>query len=98
MLFKVYDMTTGLEKMTDERHEQIIKHGFNSESDTDIFHQCGELKEAAMYLLSDGACPFPPNWNPDWKKKFYGKTKIERLVVAGALLAAEIDRLQYVKR
>jgi hypothetical protein len=87
---------TGIELIAEERRQQVEKHGFNEAHDSSSFNQCGELKEAALHLLSDGALPFPSQWMFDWKIKFSRKSKLERLTIAGALIAAEIDRLNRI--
>lgn len=89
---------SGIELIAEERQEQIEKHGYTVEKDVEIneFHQ---LKNAAIQLL--GGFPFqdedngtPFKWDGDVWRKMFEKPKIERLIVAGALIAAEIDRLQ----
>ena len=40
---------------------------------------------------------YPPNWNEFWDKR-RKHSRIRRLVIAGALIAAEIDRLARAKR
>lgn len=79
-----------------ERQRQIEKEGWTPEHDTDE-HADGELAMAAVcYALPD--CdrqvengvpffwPFDGNWKPG--------DRVRELVKAGALIAAEIDRLQ----
>jgi len=81
---------TGIELIAQERVEQIEKHGFDDYSDAGYIND--ELIDAAMqyiggYLIS---C-----WPETWDRKWY-KTgnRIDELKKAGALIAAEIDRLQ----
>jgi hypothetical protein len=93
---------TGIEMIAKERKEQVEKHGFNDVHDDKSFNRCGELKQAAAYLIAETGtnhkdiliADYPDNWHVGFKIKFARKTHIEKLVVAGALLAAEIDRLQ----
>ncbi len=91
-------MKTGIEMISAERVEQIEKHGFNDAHDLGPGHSNGELVAAAVYLLAGvprgsklGA--YPITWKRTYKKKFDEKNRIERLVIAGALIAAELDRL-----
>jgi hypothetical protein len=85
---------TGIELIAKERQEQIEKHGFSPKHDMDIYHLNGELRLAAEYLISSNENPYyPDNWDEKYKNKFDSKTYIERLATAGALLAAEIDRI-----
>lgn len=85
-------MKTGIELITEERAEQIQKHGFDANRDDN--YTIEELKDVATYLLTGEARFYPHTWSKEWKDKFDKKTRIEKLAIAGALLAAEIDRLQ----
>lgn len=91
-------MKTGIELIAEERQEQIEKHGYDVIKG-DCYDEC-ELAEAAYaYLIydpndarSDGAkvWPWDDGWNP--------KDRISNLVRAGALIAAEIDRLNHIQK
>ena len=86
---------TGIDLIAEERAEQLNKHKWSAEHDKE--HEEGQLKMAAMYALQ----PYPNEqigircyggW--DWfTEKMDNKTELQRLVVAGALIAAEIDRI-----
>lgn len=80
---------TGLQLIIDERMEQIDKHGYGPENDDD--HVQGELLDLASFCLGNHVS-FPKMF-PVAKRKILGKTLTERLTIAGALIAAEIDRL-----
>jgi hypothetical protein len=93
-------MKTGAELIAEERTRQIEEEGWIAANDDD--HDHGELALAgAAYALSgieDFALQplraeirrlFP--WSPDWLKP---RNPIRDLTRAGALIAAEIDRLQ----
>lgn len=91
-------MNTGIELIAIERKEQIEKHGWDNDSEW----ESGELAQAAIYCLTLKRKDYPKNWG-DWfykriqlKKNRMGWNvfKIEMRKIAGALLAAEIDRLQ----
>lgn len=84
-------MKTGIELIAEERQEQIVKHGFNAEHD-DQYNM--ELRDASVYLLTGNPSYFPSDWSVEWKLKFDSKGYKEQLIVAGALIASEIDRLQ----
>ena len=84
-----------------ERKEQILKHGFDSEHDKNT-EANGDLLDAAIYLLlrnSKKASPellnavWPEKWDGEWREKFDKKDIEQSLVVAGALVWAEYDRL-----
>lgn len=84
-------MKTGIELIAQERAEQIKKHGWTKEHDAN--HASGELTCVACGLAYNVPHMIPDNWEP-FKQKMLAKKYKERLIIAGALLAAEIDRLQ----
>lgn len=67
------------------------KHGFGKEHDANEFHQDGQLTDAAHYALTLKG--WPQDWDEKFAEKIARKSYKERLVVAGAFIAAEIDRL-----
>lgn len=90
-------MKTGIELIAEERAEQLLKHNRTIEKD---------VKENGSYQLAIGASKLlaypaechdyqtPPNgWSVDIYKKMRDKPYKERLIIAGALIAAELDRL-----
>lgn len=84
-------MKTGIELIAEERQEQIEKHGYEEAHDGN--HDDGELTKAAMYAINRS----PVNEQRGFERfesKMRSKTKVARLIIAGALIAAEIDRLQ----
>lgn len=91
-------LKTGLWRIIKERYEQLGKHGFDAGHDDE--NSRAELAQAAAYLISEGspAIPnnlfagFPDTWTKSWKERFDRKSDIEKLTIAGALIAAEIDR------
>lgn len=89
-------MKTGIELIAQERQEQIEKHGTSVKDDVE-FNKNGELAQVARYLCStvNTTSEYPRNWSLDFKWHIdRNKSRIERLTIAGALIAAEIDRLQ----
>jgi hypothetical protein len=95
-------METGIELIAKERQEQISKHGFTIDFDKRE-NYCEQLSEAACKLLPPGLghddeIPRRPDgWNKKLWIKMCEKTYNERLIIAGALIAAEIDRLQQIE-
>lgn len=98
-------MKTGIELIAEERQEQIKKHGRTIESDVAI-NPNGELCWAASLLLrtDDQVSPMDllaptklKNWDQEILKRMDAKRYEQRLIIAGALIAAEIDRLQALK-
>lgn len=102
--------TQGILQITEERRQQIERHGRTILSD--VKSNDGEqLSQAASFLLSvpnnvindpnDKAVDQvlllykPLGWDNSIWLKMCKKSYKERLVIAGALVAAEIDRISY---
>ena len=94
-------MKTGIELIAAERARQINVKGWTPEHDDK--HTDSELGFAACYyampclIRVDGVTVapidlFPDTWSEAWAKRSYDR--IRDLAKAGALIAAEIDRLQ----
>lgn len=89
---------TGIELITKERQEQIENHGFTVESDVKKYPNGSmHLQWAAEGAMKGNVGTFPYNWPDDLCNKIADKPRIERLAIAGALIAAEIDRLQAIE-
>jgi hypothetical protein len=96
-------MKTGIELIAQEREEQIEKHGRTIDADVKN-NKSGELSFAAaalscpnpesMGLSSANNYSCPTGWDVKIWTKMILKPYKDRLIIAGALLAAEIDRLQ----
>jgi hypothetical protein len=100
---------SGAELIATERQRQIDKEGWSASHDDE--HEQGELMLAAVcYAASVGIQPIyvkscdewdcvsftdPWPWDDEWDKRGQ-HNKVRSLVIAGALLAAEIDRLQRI--
>jgi hypothetical protein len=97
-------MISGIELIAQERQRQIEKEGWTAEHDSR--HKNEELAWVACYyampgiiVYVDGNDPaispetmYPVTWNECWAKRDK-KSRTQQLAVAGALIAAEIDRL-----
>lgn len=90
----------GAERIAAERERQITHEDYGETHDDS--HECGEIIRAAIaYALSAGASIAPvefvarsPKFHWPWEpESFKPKDPIRDLVRAGALIAAEIDRL-----
>ena len=90
----------GASMIAAERQRQISSEGWTPEHDDE--HDSGEMADAArayIFWPFDGPCPVkteaePPSTWP-WDESWWNpKDRISNLVRAGALIAAEIDRLQ----
>lgn len=95
-------MKTGIELIADERGEHFTKHGRTIEGDY-YDNDSEELRMAAAALIGnemkDGIYlgKFPTVWDQEICRHMAEKSYKERLIIAGALIAAEIDRLQYIE-
>lgn len=83
------EQTPAVELIAYERAEQVSKHGYTPE--WDAAYAEGQLTDAAHFALTLHG--WPAGWSERVRDKIAGKTYKERLVIAGALIAAEIDRL-----
>ena len=93
-------MKNGIELITEERERQMKVEGWTPEHDDE--HTVGELAMAAScyamtpqcrtYSITDSGWPWDSIW---WKPT--PQNRILELQKAGALIAAEIDRLQRKK-
>lgn len=93
-------MSKGIELIAAERQRQIDKEGWTAEHDQE--HTKEELAiAAACYAIPDDfrkiviVTPEMWPWNPDWWKPT-PNDRIRELTKAGALIAAEIDRLSTI--
>lgn len=89
------NMKTGIELIAEERREQIEKHGRTPRHDKG--HNAQEqLPTAAIRLLQINRheIPAPFMWSESIWERMMNKPYKERLIIAGALIAAEIDRIQ----
>ena len=94
---------TGIEMIAKERQEQIEKHGRTVDNDV-IENNHYQLSEAAGLLTALDMDDFqvtsaeccPVDWDEKIWEKMFNKSYEERLVIAGALIAAELDRLQRI--
>lgn len=103
---KAAKLSEGLRRIGGERLRQIEDEGWTAEHDAG--HTKGELAmvaccyaapqpiyvmdraQAGVYVLF--ADPWPESWNPEHDKRSQ-HDRIKQLEIAGALIAAEIDRL-----
>lgn len=88
-------MGLGVNLIEAERERQIYQEGWTEEHDDK--HVNNELAlAAACYAVPDVFSQgyWPPTWDLSWHKS---TTRIRDLVKAGALIAAEIERLQRIE-
>lgn len=91
-------MKTGIELIALERAEQIEKHGRTIQAD--VLNNDHRQLAAAAHKLCDPLIYSrhmispPQNWNQSIWEHMVIRPYKERLIIAGALIAAEIDRIQ----
>ena len=89
---------TGIELIAAERVEHVKKHGRTVDFDKQ-FNNVGQLIRAVRTLTIVNLHPKvtpqyrPDNWDPDLWDRMCAKSYKDRLVIAAALIAAEIDRI-----
>lgn len=88
----------GIIAILNERNDQIHKHGHTVKNDV-LHNPNGELVVAARALMKETCVPhdFPDHWGIAFVRKLCLKPYTDRLVIAGALLAAEVDRRRYIQ-
>lgn len=95
-------MKSGIELIQAERQKQIDKYGFTGEHHANHpeWYDKGQLIEAAHTLTMPTivSCFVPVNWNADWFERLCKRPHEERIVIAAALLAAEIDRRNHLPK
>jgi hypothetical protein len=89
---KIKRVKTGAALIVEERREQVKKHGYLIS--VDVRHNGhGQLLSAAERLIRPVVDPKPPyDWSQSIWDNIASKGYKDRLVIAGALIAAEIDR------
>ena len=91
-------MKTGIELIAEERQEQITKHYRTvdrdvEENDSDNEIGCSPLILGAIAIIRAEDSEAPARWDLTIVQRMVDKPYKERLVIAGALIAAEIDRI-----
>ena len=92
-------MKTGIQLIQEERVDQMYKHGISVYDDFQN-NNVGQLTYAAKLLISSEKLITmvyenpPKGWNKHIWKRLLDKSYKDRLVIAAALIAAELDRLQ----
>jgi hypothetical protein len=91
----------GIELIAKERQEQQEKHGISVKNDAQFnslmqFNGLGALPIAAIGLIDDSFQHVPMHWDKKRLEHMRSKPYKERLIIAGAFIAAEIDRVQFM--
>ena len=94
-------MKTGANLIKKERDEQCMKHGYTIEDDVEM-NKNYQLADAARRIIlepidtRDNYIP-PYEWHIEGWQHILSKPYKDRLIIAGAFIAAEIDRLNYLE-
>jgi hypothetical protein len=97
----IMEKKTGVQLIAEERNEQINKHGFSVTEDAE-YYQKMELIQAALFCIDQVVHEgfglktyktWPSGWQEKFMHKIMAKDDIGKLKVAGAFIAAEIDRI-----
>lgn len=84
---------TGIELIAKERKEQLVKHARTIKEDL-VNNKAGQLGHAAFLLLHFYPVEtIPTDWNENIWRHMISKPYKERIIIAGALIAAELDRM-----
>ena len=90
-------LKSGVELIAEERDEQIQRHGRTQIRDVNENYN-GHLGDGAIMVIKQDLSFRPKHWDEKLCIHMCSKNYKERLIIAGALLAAEIDRLQFNKQ
>lgn len=82
----------GIARIQEEREEQRAKHGFSDAHDDAL--DGGELETAAIAVLTEDPSWWPERMDQQLFMRATEKDTQGRLAVAGALIAAELDRIE----
>ena len=85
---------TGIERITQERLEQKTKHNHSIKKDYEQYPDY-ELVTLAEAILANEPSKAPDCFNDDFLNKLFSKSYEELLVIAAALIAAQIDVLNF---
>lgn len=85
---------TGVEKITKERLEQKVKHNKTIKNDYQLYPDF-ELATLAQSLITGNYNDAPDCFPTELIENLFEKCYEDRLVVAGALIAAQIDVLNF---
>lgn len=91
-------MKTGIELIAAERNEQINKHGRTLEKDIETNSDNQLLVAAHDLICGPKPSDLPKGWDKKVWEKMAAKNYTDRLITAGALIAAELDRVNELRR
>lgn len=83
----------GIEEIIIERINQLDNHKYKVDNDVKV-HLKGELRSVAVALILNDSSFYPLSWNEEQYKNWMCEDRVKQLAIAGAFLAAEIDRIK----
>ena len=94
--------TVGIQLISAERQKQIEKHGFTAEhhvNHPEWYDQNQLIYAANVLAKQETRTPWTPaNWDQRWFNNLVERPHRDRLIIAGALIAAELDRLDLIDK
>lgn len=87
---------TGVQLIAKERDEQIWIHNHTIQTDFNN-NEKGVMLDAAVAIITDHQMYWPQDWRAEVFLHIRNKPRNEQLAIAGAFLAAEIDRNLYLE-
>lgn len=87
---------TGVELIAEARLKQKVKSGHSIKSDYEAYPDF-ELMDAVKAILNGNPGEMPKNWDKEASERLCEKPLQDRLVTAGAMLAAQIDVLNFTE-
>lgn len=85
---------SGIELIVEERAKQLTR--FSVKHDVDVNNN-KELAFMATALIESEDQLIPDNWNVEYAVSLIDKKYKDRLIIAGAFIAAELDRIMISK-
>jgi hypothetical protein len=89
---------TGIELIAKERNSQIVDHGYTVEKDYERWKNGELLVFARHIILAESDKQLDKITTPEVLWHIFTKPREEQLAVAGALVAAHIELIQYTKK
>jgi len=83
---------SGIVLIANERNEQLYKHGKSVEYDRQV-NSLRQLAGCAYAIIGSEPQSFPGDQSDEFINKVLAKPYRERIKIAGAMLAAELDRI-----
>lgn len=93
----------GIQRFDLERAKQIDKYKYTSEFQAmhPQYYKDGQILEVVRSLLNTRSKIYKPvvpeGWNEQWVLKMHQESEEERIVISGALLAAELDMNHFIE-